>query len=72
MNFLNLRKNAKISLAGIRKTDEIPSTWHQKWGNVAQIVSAIVALCAVIGVIIQLYLIRGNAKETSARQVYMS
>ncbi len=49
-----------------------PSTWHQQWGNVAQIVSAVAALCAVIGVIFQLYLIRGNAKETSARQVYMS
>ena len=48
------------------------SNWHLKWGNLAQIVSAVAALCAVIGVIVQLYLIRGNAKETSARQVYMS
>jgi hypothetical protein len=47
-------------------------TWHQRWGNVAQLVSAIAALCAVVGVIVQLYLIRTNAKEASARQVYMS
>jgi hypothetical protein len=32
----------------------------------------VAALCAVIGVIVQLYLIRNNARETSARQVYMS
>lgn len=44
-------------------------TWHQRWGNVAQMVSAIAALCAVVGVIVQLYLIRSNAKEASARQV---
>jgi hypothetical protein len=48
------------------------SNWHLKWGNLAQIVSAVTALCAVIGVIVQLYLICGNAKDTSARQVYMS
>jgi hypothetical protein len=47
-------------------------TWHQRWGNVAQMVSAIAALCAVVGVIVQLYLIRSNAREASARQVYMS
>jgi hypothetical protein len=47
-------------------------TWHQRWGNIAQLVSAIAALCAVVGVIVQLYLIRSNAKEASARQVYMS
>src|SRR5262245_9482957 len=46
--------------------------WHQRWGNIAQLVSAIAALCAVVGVIVQLYLIRSNAKEASARQVYMS
>ena len=47
-------------------------TWHQQWGNVAQMVSAIVALCAVVGVIVQLYLISSNARAASARQVYMS
>jgi hypothetical protein len=50
---------------------EMPA-WHQQVGNVAQMVSAIAALCAVVGVIVQLYLIRSNAKEASARQVYMS
>lgn len=47
------------------------SNWHPQWGNVAQIVSAVAALCAV-EVIFQLSFIRGNAKEASARQVYMS
>jgi len=49
-----------------------PSGWSQKWGNVAQMVSAVAALCAVVGVVFQLNLIRGNAKDASARQVYMS
>jgi len=71
VNFLNLRKNAKISLAGIRKTDEIPLNVAPQWGNVAQIVSAVAALCAVIGVIFQLYLIRATPMR-QARQVYMS
>ena len=62
MNFLNLRKNVKKG----------SPMWHQRWGNIAQMVSAVAALCAVVGVIVQLYLIRGNAKEASARQVYMS
>jgi hypothetical protein len=70
VNFLNLRKSAKISLAGIRKTDEIRLKLAPAVGNVAQIVSAVV--CAVVGVIFQLSFIRGNAKEASARQVYMS
>ena len=62
VNFLNLRKNMK----------KASPMWHQRWGNIAQMVSAVAALCAVVGVIVQLYLIRGNAKEASARQVYMS
>jgi hypothetical protein len=48
------------------------SNWHLQWRNVAQIVSAVAALCAVVGVIFQLSFIRGNAKEASVRQVYMS
>lgn len=48
------------------------SNWHPQWGNVAQIVSAVAVLCAVVEVIFQLSFIRGNAKEASARQVYMS
>ena len=48
------------------------SNWHLQWRNVAQTVSAVAALCAVVGVIFQLSFIRGNAKEASARQVYMS
>jgi len=62
MSVLNLRMNM----------NKDSPTWHQRWGNVAQMVSAIAALCAVVGVIVQLYLIRSNAKEASARQVYMS
>ena len=70
MNFLNLRKSAKISLAGIRKTDEIRLKLAPAVGKRRP--DRFRSCCAVVGVIFQLSFIRGNAKEASARQVYMS
>ena len=72
MNFLNLRKSAKISLAGIRKTDEIRLKLAPAVGKCRPDRFRGCRLCAVVEVIFQLSFIRGNAKEASARQVYMS
>ena len=72
MNFLNLRKNAKIPLAGIGETDEVPVKLALEVGKPRPDRFCRGCAVCVIGVIVQLFLIRGNAKETSARQVYMS
>jgi hypothetical protein len=40
--------------------------------NAAQIVSAIVALAALVGIYVQVHLARVNALRASARQVYLS
>jgi hypothetical protein len=72
VNFLNLRKTRRYLSPALGRRMKSASNWDLQWRNVAQIVSAVAALCAVVGVIFQLSFIRGNAKEASARQVYMS
>ena len=46
--------------------------WWQRYGNVAQIASAIVAIFGFAAVLLQLNEIRTNNRAASARQVYLA
>jgi hypothetical protein len=46
--------------------------WYQRYGNAAQIASALVALVGFGAVIVQINEIRNNNRATSARQVYLA
>jgi hypothetical protein len=56
----------------VRQGESTKPSRAARHGNSAQIVSAGVALIALIGVALQLYYIGLNAKIATARQVYMS
>ena len=53
------------------KTSQGAATW-QRFGNVAQIISALASVAALIFVVLQLDVIRKNAQRANARQVYLS
>lgn len=45
--------------------------WWQKFGNVAQIASAVIAICGFAAVLLQVNELRNNSRATSARQTYL-
>jgi hypothetical protein len=47
------------------------SSWWQRFGNAAQIASALVAMLGFGAVFLQISEIRGNARAASARQAYL-
>jgi hypothetical protein len=46
--------------------------WWQRYGNIAQIASAVIAICGFAAVLMQLSEIRHNNRATGARQVYLA
>jgi hypothetical protein len=48
-----------------------PISWWQKYGNAAQIASAIIAICGFIAVLLQVNELRLNGRAMSARQTYL-
>ena len=46
-------------------------TWWQKYGNLAQIASAVIALFGFVAVFLQINEIRTNGRSTNARQTYL-
>ena len=47
------------------------TTWWQRWGNAAQIASAVVAAFGFAAVLLQINEIRNNSRAASARQTYL-
>ncbi len=45
--------------------------WWQKFGNAAQIASALIAICGFAAVLFQINEIRNNSRAASARQTYL-
>lgn len=48
------------------------TAWYQRWGTIAQLISATISVAVLCAVIFQARLIRDNATRANARQVYMS
>jgi hypothetical protein len=46
-------------------------TWWQKFGNIAQIASAAVAIFGFAAILLQVSELRSNSRATSARQTYL-
>lgn len=49
-----------------------PDTWWQRWGNAAQIASALIAAFGFGAILLQVNELRNNNRAASARQVYLA
>jgi hypothetical protein len=48
------------------------TSWWQKYGNAAQIASAIIAICGFAAVLLQINELRMNSRAAGARQTYLA
>ncbi len=48
-----------------------PTPWYAKFGNAAQIASAVVAIFGFAAILFQINELRSNSRATSARQTYL-